>query len=126
MSTADDAFKQMSWMNGRWFRAVFYLRKVNATKLNLLFGAESPAAVTIRNFTVHAFPDVAYRRFEKGIIMVNPSYHNYEFDLKSISPGKKYYRLQATEGQDPITNNGKPAADKIMLGEREGLFLEIK
>ncbi len=126
MNTADDAFKQMSWMNGKWFNAVFYLRKVNTSRLDLLFNAESPAKITIRNFTVHAFPDVAYRRFEKGIIIVNPSYHNYEFDLTAISPGKKYYRLMATESQDSVTNNGKAAGDKVLLGERAGLFLKIK
>lgn len=126
MSTADAPFKQMSWVNGKWFNAVFYLRRVKDSKLNLLFTAESPAKMSIRNFTVHAFPDVAYRKFQNGIIIVNPSYHNYGFDLAALSPGKKYYRLQATEGQDPVTNSGKLIGDKVILGEREGLFLEMR
>ena len=113
-------------MNGKWFKAVFYLRNVNTSKLDLLFAAESPARIMLRNFTVHAAPDVAYRQFENGIILVNPSYHTYEFDLAALSPGNKYFRLQATAGQDSITNNGKAAGDKLILGEREGLFLESR
>lgn len=66
----------------------------------------------------------AYRRFENGLVLVNPSHKPFEFDLKSISPGVNYKRIKATPGQDLQTNNGMPVGDKLLLNEREGIFLE--
>lgn len=116
--------KLMSYVNGEWFHATFYFRDVNVKMTNLEFEVESNENLWIKDLTVHAYPDVVYRRFENGIVIANPAHHEVEFDLKKVAEGVQYFHLRGT--QDPETNNGKRAEDKMMLGERSGLFLEIK
>lgn len=116
--------KLMSYVNGDWFHATFYFRDIESNSLDLQFEMESNEALWIKEMTVHAFPDVVYRRFENGIVIANPAHHEFELDLKRIANGVQYYHLQGT--QDKKVNNGKKANDIIVLREREGLFLETR
>lgn len=125
ISYKGDAQKIMTFCNGKWFNATFYFRDVKEEKLIVQFDIESNELLSIKDITVHAYPDVAYRLFDNGLVLANPSLKPFEFDLKKIAPGIKLARLQGTAIQDVITNNGKMVSDKLMIGEREGLFLEV-
>jgi hypothetical protein len=113
----------MTWVNDRWFQSSFYYRHVQSDTVHLSVTVEGSAAVTIRSVTAHAYPDAAYRVFEAGLVLANPSYHAYTFDLQQISPDRRYRRLQATPTQDRETNNGRPVGSSVTLGGRDALFL---
>jgi hypothetical protein len=126
VSYKGEAQKIMTWCNDKWFNATFYLRQVKEDKLSLLFEIESNESLFIKDLTVHAYPDVAYRIFDNGVVLANPSLKPFQFDLKKIAPGLEFSRLQGTSSQDTVANNGKPVGDELILGEREGLFLQVK
>ncbi len=105
------------------FRAVFYFRDVAEQKPLLNFIAETSAALTISNVTVHSAADAMAREFENGVILANPSHHNYTFDLQELFPGMKLRRLQATSKQDTKTNNGQPVRGSVTLAPIDALFL---
>jgi hypothetical protein len=113
----------MTWINPNWFEVGFYFRKVNSRKADLEFEVESGEPIWFKDFSVHAHPDAILREFEKGLVLANPSLHDYTFDLDILMPGKKYRRLIGSSKQDPKTNNGLPTEGKVTLGERDGLFL---
>jgi hypothetical protein len=115
----------MTWCNAKWFTATFYFRNVKEDKLSLMFEIESNETLFIKNITAHAYPDVAYRIFDNGVVLANPSLKPFEFDLKKIAPGLKLSRLQGTAEQDIIANNGEMVGDKLIISEREGLFLKV-
>jgi len=117
------ARSSMTWVNDRPFESVFYFRGLKSEKINLAFHVEGPEPVTIHRISVHAHPDVMVRVFEKGLVLANPGLTPYTFDLDAISPGRKYRRIQGRAEQDAATNNGRPAAGKIRLDERDALFL---
>jgi len=125
VSYKGNAQQNMTFCNGKWFNATFYFRDIKEDKLSLMFDIESNELLMIKDITVHAYPDVAYRIFDNGIVLANPSLKPFEFDLRKIAPGLKLSRVQGTAGQDTDTNNGKMVGDKLMIGEREGLFLQV-
>lgn len=120
-----DPQRNMSFCNDKWFTATFYFRDVKEDKLSLLFDLESNESLLIKDITAHAYPDVVFRVFDNGVVLANPSLHPFTFDLAKVAPGIKLHRLQGTESQDRITNNGQPVGDKITIAEREGLFLQV-
>jgi len=125
VSYKGEAQKIMTWCNAKWFNATFYFRNVKEDKLSLIFEIESNESLFIKDITAHAYPDVAYRIFDNGLVLANPSFKPFEFDLKKIAPALKLSRLQGTAAQDIIANNGKPVGDKLIISEREGLFLKV-
>jgi hypothetical protein len=125
VSYKSEAQKVMTWCNAKWFNATFYFRNVKEDKLSLIFEIESNESLFIKDITAHAYPDVAYRIFDNGLVLANPSLKPFEFDLKKIAPDLKLSRLQGTAAQDIIANNGQTVGDKLIISEREGLFLKV-
>jgi len=113
----------MTWANEKPFTSGFYFRHIRSPQIDLTFTVESSEPVVIRAITAHAYPDVTYRVFEKGLVLANPGLRPYTFDIRETTPGRQYRRIRATKSQDTATNNGKPAGDKVTLGERDALFL---
>ncbi len=113
----------MTWANDKPFTSGFYFRHIRSPQIDLAFTVESTEPVVLQSITVHAYPDVMYRVFEKGLVLANPSLRPYTFDLRSITPERRYRRLRATEFQDRVANNGEPVGDRVTLGERDALFL---
>ncbi len=114
----------MSWVNNKWFHATFYLRDIKGNSTSLQFEVESGERIWMKDLTIHAYPDVAYRVFENGLVLVNPSLKQYSFDLTKISPSIKYSRIKASAAGDSKTNNGQAVRGSVIVNEREGLFLE--
>ena len=77
----------------------------------------------LKAVAAYAHPDVVCRTFEGGMVLADPSRKPYTFDLDSLSPGRKYRRIQGTATQDTKTNNGQPVGGKVTVGQRDALFL---
>ncbi|MBM4087863.1 MAG: hypothetical protein FJ276_00320 [Planctomycetes bacterium] len=117
------AVRYMTWVNDHWFPSSFYYGHIQSPKVNLSFEVEGNEPVVLRSVAAHAHPDVVCRIFEGGVVLANPSRNPYTFDLDTLSPGRKYRRLQGTATQDTQTNNGQPVVGKVTVGERDALFL---
>lgn len=113
----------MTYANPNWLEASFYFRNITESNVDLRFDVEGSEPIWLSNITVHAHPDAVYRVFENGIVLANPSNHEYTFDLESITSGRKYRRLVGSFNQDPVTNNGSPVGRYVTLGPLDGLFL---
>ncbi|NOZ19558.1 MAG: hypothetical protein GXP25_00555 [Planctomycetes bacterium] len=101
----------------------FYFRDMDCDAAELRFTIEGTEPVRISNLTIHAHTDAIVREFEKGVVIANPSDHEYTFDLRGLFPAKKLRRIKGSSRQDPTANNGKPVGDKITLSPRDALFL---
>jgi len=115
----------MTWANGKWFEAGFYFRDIRSQSVDLEFEVEGGEPVWLSNITVHAHPDAVYRVFEDGIVLANPSHHEYTFNLEAITPGRGYRRLVASSMQDTGTNDGSSVGGSVTLGPLDGLFLAV-
>jgi hypothetical protein len=113
----------MTWVNDRTFSSNFYFHHIKSPQVSLSFQVEGPEPIVLQSLTVHARPDVMYRVFEGGIVLANPSRQPSTFDLESLTPGRRYRRIQATAHQDLKTNNGQTVGNTVTLGERDALFL---
>ena len=91
--------------------------------MDLKLSVEGGEPVTIEKVSVHAHPATMYRRFERGIVLANPSRQPWTFDLSQLSPGVRYQRIAGTAQQDAEVNNGQPVAEQLTLGDRDALFL---
>lgn len=75
----------------------------------------------LRNLRIFSAPDVTYRLFEHGLVVVNMSSSSQDFDLSPFSGGLT--RLTATTGQDPNTNNGETVSGTLQIPPVDALFL---
>jgi hypothetical protein len=113
----------MSWLNPRDFTSGFYFNDVKAAAVDVEFIFESAEPVWISSLTAHLAPDTLVREFEHGLVVANPSLHPHSFDLAALMPGRSFRRLQATVGQDTVTNSGAPAGARLDLAAKDALFL---
>jgi hypothetical protein len=90
---------------------------------NLQFTVEGPEPIYVKRLEVRNAPDVAYREFENGLVLANPSDRPFTFELESLFPGKHFTRLLATPEQDRSVNDGKPAGTTVTIPARDALFL---
>jgi hypothetical protein len=89
----------------------------------LEFEVEGKEPVWIFSITIHAHPDVRVREYEHGVILANPSYSKYTFDIDELFPDSDLYRLKASPNQDLKVNNGKPVKGKVTLNRLDAQFL---
>jgi len=113
----------MSWAGPQPFEAGFYFRNVGPGTAELVFEAEGDQPLTIEDLQVHAAPDLWSRRFEHGLVLINPSTTPQTFDMQALGAGGRYRRLQGSEDQDPVINNGQPAGERETVPPRDALFL---
>ena len=113
----------MAFANSKPFPASFYFRDAGPAVVDLTLEIEGTEPVFISDFTVHNAPDAMAREFEHGVVLANPSMHDYVFDLATLFPNAKLRRFRGNTSQDPEVNNGEPVGATVTLGERDGLFL---
>lgn len=123
ISSEKEPKRFMTWTNPNWFEASFYFRETNTKNINLTFEVESNEPIWIKDFTVYAHPDAIIREFDNGLVLANPSLHDYTFNLDVLTPRRKYRRLIGSSRQDPETNNGSPVESEVTLKPKDGLFL---
>ncbi len=107
------------------FSSGFYFRGLKPGTYELEIVFEGREKVVIHDMSLHAAPDARYRRFERGIVLANPSLHPVAFDLAAIAPGVRFRRIAGTSGQDTETNNGQPIGPAAVLPPLDALFLEV-
>lgn len=86
----------------------FYFRKVGNrnSPIRLTIEVEEQGEFAIRNLTVHNAPCTLAREFENGVVLVNPSYDPYDFNLQNLSTGIKNYRRIKVEMSDDKRSDG--------------------
>lgn len=115
-----------SFVNDRSFEASFYFRSLPSDRVTLRFTCEGGEPLWLSELKVHAHADAAYRLFENGLVLANPSDRPFTFDLKSIQPARRYRWIGGSPSQDPVTNDGAPVGKSLTLAGRDGLFLAVE
>ncbi|MFH6767192.1 hypothetical protein V8G56_00470 [Gaetbulibacter aquiaggeris] len=101
---------------------MFYFRNVGETDLRMIFEVEEQGKIAIRNLQVYNTPCVIVREFEKGVVLVNPSFESISIDLDNAFEKKmKFARLKADakhHSGELIHNNASvtvPSLDALFL-----------
>lgn len=113
----------MTWVNHKWFDASFYFRDRGPAMVDLEFEIEGPEPLYLADLALHNAPDVIYREFESGLVLANPSMHDYVFDIAGLLPGSRFRRLTGSSQQDSQTNDGSAIGDTVTIPPRDALFL---
>jgi len=113
----------MSYVNEKPFTSSFYFKDLSGKHVTFRFRIEGSEQIKISKLSVHAAPDVMFRRFENGLVLANPSSHDVKLELAKIWPGERFRRIKGSPNQDPHTNNGQPARKTVTLAARDALFL---
>jgi hypothetical protein len=116
----------------------FYFRKVGNknSPIRLTFEVEEQGEFAIRNLTVHNAACTMAREFENGVVLVNPTFDSYDFNLKELFPkNKKYKHIKVENSKDngllddsnevSSYNNGEKIIDasKVSVPGLNALFL---
>ena len=115
--------RHMAWAGGHRSTASFYFREPGAAVAALELTIEGTVPFRIHRLAAHAHPDVVYREFEGGLVLANPGDRPFRFPLATLSDARHLRRLCATSAQDPVTNDGSPVRDAVLLLPRDALFL---
>jgi hypothetical protein len=78
----------------------FYFRNIGSadTPVKITVEVEEQGEFAIRNFTAHSGPCTMAREFENGVVLINPSYDEYSFNLDQLFPDLNgVRRIQALE-----------------------------
>lgn len=113
-----------TWIDEKPMDYTFYATGLtpNSTA-KVTFDIEGAEPCWITSITDHAHPDVMLREYDHGVVLANPSSQPFDFDLDQLFLGAKLRRITGAASQDPRTNNGQPAAGKLRIGAKDGLFL---
>ena len=90
---------------------------------DLQFTVEGPEPVYVDRLEIRNALDAAYREFDNGLVLANPSDRPFTFDLESLFPGRSFTRLMATPKQDKFVNDGRPVGKTATVAGRDALFL---
>jgi hypothetical protein len=116
----------------------FYFRKVGreGIPVKLTIEVEEQGEFAIRNISVHSAPLTLAREFENGVVLVNTSYDDFNFNLQKLFPGnKKYRRIRVVKPESgspdgnfeeiSAYNNGEKITDpsKVPVPGLNALFL---
>ena len=117
--------RNFALFNRKPYTAGFYFRQFDKP-VSFTFNIQGGEPVTISDVAVYAAPDVMVRKFEKGLVVANPSNHSVEIDLNAIWKGEDFRHFIGTPEQDTITNNGQDVSGKVTIGGFDALFLVRK
>lgn len=117
-------FHKYAHANGAPFTARFYFALIEAERVDLEVVIEGREPALLRGLTVYAAPDLVVRRFDRGVVLANPSKGPHEFDLESLAPGRRLRRIRATRWQDHEHNNGETVGATLRLGAHDAILLE--
>ena len=101
---------------------MFYFRNVGEADLKMILEVEEQGEFAIRNLKVFNSACIISREFEKGLVIVNPSFESIDINLNKISlKDIKYKRLDTSNGKEQdlkITDN-----TNINVSSLDALFL---
>jgi hypothetical protein len=79
--------------------------------------------VYFETLRLHSGRDGRYREYEGGVVFANPSTRAYTFNIRRLFPEVRLRRLQGSENQDPLTNDGSLLGDYLTLSAKNALFV---
>ncbi|MGM9743066.1 MAG: hypothetical protein ACI3ZC_08415 [Candidatus Cryptobacteroides sp.] len=97
----------------------FLYRNVAGCELTFVIEAEGPGEFQMKDFRMISSSGTFYRKFENGLILVNPSLHEYSFDMNQIDKNAGYRRIQGNSS----VNDGSEVRSSITLGPADAIFL---
>jgi hypothetical protein len=86
--------------------------------------SENTGTTTINDLEIRkGCGDVFYRKFQKGLVVLNGSYADpVTVNVASLFPGESYSRIKGT--QDAAHNNGEPVAETLTIQPHDAFFLK--
>jgi len=115
-----------AWLGTEWFTSWYYFPDVPSGAVEVEFTVEGSSPVYLRQIAAYNHPEAMFRRYERGIVLANPSPRPYTFDLSSIAPGVAYRRLPGSSRQDPETNDGADVGEQVAVPPKDALFLTVR
>jgi hypothetical protein len=101
----------------------FYCRDRGPSIADIGFEVEGPEPLYLSALTAHGSPDAVCREFKHGLVLANPSTSPHPFHLGALFPGAHFRRFQGSPEQDPVTNDGRPVGDRVVVPPIDALFL---
>lgn len=89
----------------------------------LQLAVEGPDPFWISSITALAYPDVSYREYERGVVLVNSSAHPFSFQLREMFPGKSFIYMDGYSKQDPVSDHRSVGGPKLELPPRQTVVL---
>lgn len=125
---ASPANQEFTWAGTEPFTASLYFQDVGPGTVDLLFTVEGGRPVYLERLTAHSAVDGRYREYEGGVVFANPSTLPYTFDVGGLfgdllASGVTLRRLQGSQTQDPVTNDGSVVGGEVTLPAKDGLFV---
>ena len=119
----DEENRFATFVNEKEFTSFFNFSGLDNETMDLEILVEAGNPIWITGIEAYAHPDAMYREFEHGLVLANPSTDSYTFDLEALFPGQAFRRIEGTENQDPVTNDGSIVKEPVILQGKDALFL---
>jgi hypothetical protein len=119
----DAANMEFTWAASGYFDASFFFQDVGPGNVDLRFEVEGGQPVYFETLRAHSGRNGRYREYEGGVVFANPSTRAYTFNVRRLFPGVRLRRLQGSENQDPLTNDGSLLGDTLTLSAKNALFV---
>jgi hypothetical protein len=123
---AGSSMRYSSWLGSEPFTSWYYFPDAAPGANDVQFIVEGSSPVYLHEVAAFDHAGVMFRRYEKGLVLANPSPEPFIFDLTVIAPGGAYRRLRGSSRQDPVTNNGADVGEKVTVPAKDALFLALK
>jgi hypothetical protein len=107
----------------RFYPCAFYFREAGEALCDIKIEIEGEGEIELKALKMYNEPQAICREFENGIVLVNPSHNNYQFDLNQLYPGQKFKRLTTTDYNAQSVNDGSEVGGTVTLPPIDGLFL---
>jgi len=115
--------KFVTFVGDKSFESTFYIRNIQTPTIDLDFEVEGSGPVWIESVDIYPGPETFIREFDNGIVLVNPSEHNYLFDLKKLVGSTNFRKITGSKNQDITINDGTKVTNPILVGPKDSLFL---
>lgn len=108
---------------GTYDSCAFYFREAGGTIADIKIEIEGNGQISLKNLMLFNEAQAICREFENGVVLVNPSIEDYQFDLEKLFPGKRFKRLTSTNANEEKVNDGSLVDKQIILPPLDALFL---
>ncbi len=123
-SYANDAEEILGFINSESFKeCTYYVRDLGSNLVDIKITYESGNGGDFTDFKLSQSAQALAREYDNGVILVNPSINDFEFNLSALFPNKTFKRLTASSGQDSFVNNGNDVDSLVTVPPLDGLFL---
>jgi hypothetical protein len=120
---------EFTWAGSEPFEASLYYKEVGPGTIDLKFEVEGNQPLYLLSMKAHSAADARYREYENGVVFANPSTREYTFDVgllfeDLLASGVTLRRIDGSDNQDPLTNDGSALGQQLTLPAKDALFVE--